>query len=765
MFEKLLLNLLRNFSVDCKEAKISSFYFCEDNIPQKKTDNAFEYYKIPSHVKIYALIDITAWGSAKDGIAFTTDGIYWKNYTTVPLFSTLNSLSYIAIKHFKVLHKAQNKIIIGSHSSPLFDVSDILEYLSKNLQQQENLLATKLIDINGSSMSENFVASLFQDIIELCQKKEHIESLESSIAFNLENNDNELALKEINEMLTYSPSMYYKNMEVEALVKLGNYALAEKKLNSLLNLYLNYTEYTINLKEELIKLEEITVNSDAYRQRVASLKNAISTLSIEDTLKNMNTDEKSTYSELKVLEAKCFAGLHKYINAYWSLISAAEYAQDYELRNEIVEDINKIYCHHIISDFSTMDYLKRKVVFFDDNYNTFKPNHIFPLNIHNKGNLKFPPSHPIKGQLYVGHPFIENLYFPIEDYENDLFKSEVMELSYLLKSLGAVKIKTEYIKGSTNSRELNEVQSNHEHKNTGGSIGGGNKLGSGELSTNIDKTTSTHSESSIQSESQVGKRMTIDGTFIPTKKPFIPEDLIWFEHNEIWKSLAKQRLDGGLESYDLILSTKSVEQVNDRELKTIDEEYKMLLSASGKSLAAKGHSDTKIENDSNKSYESLLKLKKKETIDMRVFVEFAPIETLTEEAPTLATEAKNQTLELSNKSVQYTEAETEYIEYLKDSIEDGKIEDASRRVLERRRVKLGLSEERVAAIENEILNKNNFTEIELDFIQEIEFCLEDDGIIDESEMKMLNRMRDKVGINQERSAELIEFVKSKREPL
>jgi len=757
MFERLLLKLLKSYFVGMPDC-----YYWEDTIPQKKVDNAFEYYKIPDNQRIYALIDMTLWGSAKDGIAFTDVGIYWKNdhHQRMPfLFNDIDSLLYSNLKDYTVLWN-QDDVIIGSSKSVLFNLTDISDFCKKN--PTSDMEETKYFHISNSK----FFSSLIEEIIDLCQKKEQLETTEAKIQDYDESLDYEQVLRWINEILAFEPNnLDYRFKEIDVLAKSGNFALADKKLNSLLNIYLNTIEYKNKLEKELEKLEEKTVNSDTYRQSVASLKEKISSLSNEVMLKNMNTDEKSAYSEMKVLESKCLVGLNKYINAYWSLIIAAEFAQDFEHRNEIIDEINSIYSKHIITNFSNMDYLKRKVIYFDDNFNSFKPKSIFPLNVHNKGNLKFPPSHPVHGQLYVGHPFIENLYYPIEDYENYLFQSQVMELSSLLKSLGAVKIKTEYIKATTNSIEHKEVQSHHENKNTGVDSAFGNKVGGFQQSTNVDKSTTALSESASQNESQVGKKMTIDGTFKPTKKPFIPEDLIWFEHNEIWKSLAKQRLEGGLESYDLILSTKNVEQVNERELKTIDEEYKMLLSVSGGNIITKGKNDIKNETDSSKSYESLLKLKKKETNEIRVYVEFAPMETLTEEAPKLTNKDSKQKSELKIEGSDHSEAETDFIEFLHDLIEDGTIEDASRRVLERRRIKLGLSEERAKAIEDKILNKSNFSENELDFLQEIEFCFADDGIINESEMRMINRERQKLGITEERSVELIEFIKNKRELL
>lgn len=118
----------------------------------------------------------------------------------------------------------------------------------------------------------------------------------------------------------------------------------------------------------------------------------------------------------------------------------------------------------------------------------------------------------------------------------------------------------------------------------------------------------------------------------------------------------------------------------------------------------------------------------------------------------------------SNDSIEYTE--NDYIEEFNIFIEDGSdISEKERKLLNRKREKLGISEERAKEIEDSILNKNQFTQEELDFIEEVNFCLEDDGEIDESEMKMLKRKSVKLGLSEERAQEIINHVLSKQRKL
>ena len=61
-----------------KNTDISGSYFAASNISGKKEKNARDKYGIPDSEEILALIDATVLGSAKEGLAFCADKIYWK---------------------------------------------------------------------------------------------------------------------------------------------------------------------------------------------------------------------------------------------------------------------------------------------------------------------------------------------------------------------------------------------------------------------------------------------------------------------------------------------------------------------------------------------------------------------------------------------------------------------------------------------------------------------------------------------------------------
>ena len=117
---------------------------------------------------------------------------------------------------------------------------------------------------------------------------------------------------------------------------------------------------------------------------------------------------------------------------------------------------------------------------------------------------------------------------------------------------------------------------------------------------------------------------------------------------------------------------------------------------------------------------------------------------------------------MSNQDTR-TVAEQEYLEdavaYLED---DGVIDQKERRLLDRTRQKLGLSEEQAKRLEEEARKliensmQGELTPEEAEYLDDVRVYLEDDGVIDEKERRLLERVRQKLGISEERAKELEE---------
>ena len=104
-----------------------------------------------------------------------------------------------------------------------------------------------------------------------------------------------------------------------------------------------------------------------------------------------------------------------------------------------------------------------------------------------------------------------------------------------------------------------------------------------------------------------------------------------------------------------------------------------------------------------------------------------------------------------------SEAEQEYINELKDILADGEISPRERRLLDKIRQKLGISEERAQELEAS-LAKPQLTDDEQEYLDELRSFLEDDAEITPRERKMLDRIRQKLGISEERAKEIEKMI-------
>lgn len=75
-------------------------FYVGQHIPQKKLQNAIAMFPIPLDIPVYGLIDTTVMGSCKIGLAFTSEGLIWKNdWTTKSPRSALSWDELLARKN------------------------------------------------------------------------------------------------------------------------------------------------------------------------------------------------------------------------------------------------------------------------------------------------------------------------------------------------------------------------------------------------------------------------------------------------------------------------------------------------------------------------------------------------------------------------------------------------------------------------------------------------------------------------------------------
>jgi TPR repeat protein len=119
---------------------------------------------------------------------------------------------------------------------------------------------------------------------------------------------------------------------------------------------------------------------------------------------------------------------------------------------------------------------------------------------------------------------------------------------------------------------------------------------------------------------------------------------------------------------------------------------------------------------------------------------------------------ENQTIAPKNSDLSLNANEQEYLEEFKICLEeDGEISVKTRRLLNRLRDKLGISEEKASEIES-FVSTPSFTEEEQEYFDELKICLEEDGEISERERKLLNKIRSKLNISEERADEIEQLI-------
>ena len=115
----------------------------------------------------------------------------------------------------------------------------------------------------------------------------------------------------------------------------------------------------------------------------------------------------------------------------------------------------------------------------------------------------------------------------------------------------------------------------------------------------------------------------------------------------------------------------------------------------------------------------------------------------------------SQTLNAGTSNI--TNSEEQYISELKACYEDGEISDRERRLLNRLRESLGISEERAAELEA-LCNPNVLSKEEQEYAEEVKVVLED-GVISDRERRLLDRLAKSLNISPERAQQIEESLK------
>lgn len=333
--------------------------------------------------------------------------------------------------------------------------------------------------------------------------------------------------------------------------------------------------------------------------------------------------------------------------------------------------------------------------------------------------IQFPVGHPQANTLYIGHPFKPATYLPFENATEQFFMERVHELCYLGQCLGANEIRIKRLRGlDTASSEAKQLDVSGELDvkavNVGGSFG---------------------RNTAVQNSYSSKDGMEMVQTYLPTKQPYCPDDLVWLDSETSWQALVKQRLNGNILSYSLHLSSSESVSMTSSKVLSVKASFEYLVTK------VSGTYDSKSDKTFSKT----------EEIEWEIDMQFKPLQDFDNNSQATAQIAQTQNSELSEDEIAYKE-EVEFC--LEDASE---IDAHSRKFLERKRQKLGLSETRAKEIEDMVkASLVSFTDEEKEYMEALDDVVED-GAIPNNVRRLLERERKSLGISEERAKELEEI--------
>ncbi len=390
---------------------------------------------------------------------------------------------------------------------------------------------------------------------------------------------------------------------------------------------------------------------------------------------------------------------------------------DENLRKYAQSDFEE-YDNDYATEFLQQPYSERKLLVPVKQYTDLMQNELSVIDIRKlpQTGIEFPMGHPKPYQLYVGHPSQLQQYIPFEDYELEFVKDKLREFCYFAQCLGATEIHIGFEDNTTNDHK------EHKNKTVSGEL---SKTGLGKVGGSYQNERTKHIVEEISNSMEL--HQLIPATNV---SPHLPDDLVWYPHESSWQKLYKQRMraKNGLSHTEKIQTSKS-RVLDSAELTAVKGEFESIY------ISGKGAWDQSKDESFSVS----------ENVTLTINVTFAPI----------VEQANNQpdTPVISS----YTDAELEYIEELKACLEeDGAITSSERRLLDKLRSRLGISTERAMQLEESLTPQ--LTEEEKEYLEDVRSCVEEDGRsisqLSNAERRLLEKSRIRLNLSEERAREL-----------
>lgn len=315
----------------------------------------------------------------------------------------------------------------------------------------------------------------------------------------------------------------------------------------------------------------------------------------------------------------------------------------------------------------------------------------------------FEMGHPQTGELYVCHPLRPDCYYEVQSFHDKLFDEKRAELVYLLESVGASHVHVEAMTGSSTTVQQDSTVS-------------GNATDALVTGASTEFKHEKHDDST-QNRSQIGIE---DRALNPALNPHIPGDLVWYPFEPSWQRIAKAALEKRYKTLSVELHYEEDFAVNQKRMTQVKANLKVF----GEGIDIGWNTET----------ESRLQQKK-----ITTWKYTATFDSDTGNGQKTLVAAAN-------------DAEVEFLEDLQGALADGPLGESARRMLERRRSKLGISTERALALEQSF-TQPRLTDDEKEYLEDLKDCFED-GVISDTERRMIARSRTRLGLSEERALEL-----------
>lgn len=322
--------------------------------------------------------------------------------------------------------------------------------------------------------------------------------------------------------------------------------------------------------------------------------------------------------------------------------------------------------------------------------------------------MVFPLGRPQPG-LYMAHPVKTDCYYPMKGAEETLFMEKVREFCWLVQCLGATEVSFHSNKGLSVSQGM------------GSSMNVNAEVGVRKVNVGGEYCNSMKRDESYTSNQQV----ELVQHFSPKKQAYCPDDLIWLDSDPAWQMLLKQRLEGGIMEYTYKISSSETCQVSANEMEEVKANFEYIM------VKANGSYNSTTDNTFSRNEET----------EWSIYVKFASLEELTE-----------QNSSNTKGDLNLSDNEAEYLDMVKDCLEDGEIGARERKLLDKIRMKNGISEERAKELEA-TLNAPQLTDDEKEYLEMYqEYAAK--GKITEKERNRLNKFAIALGILKERAEQI-----------